>query len=337
LRPRANLDITFDTMSPSFLSLRSAASFVASYALNYCFRVFNVKLRSRIKNARLRGDCLLLLHLKHKNLGFFASLTIALRAVQYANINNLSLKISIENKNYQDKKECSLNFLDNYFDSSIINKGLTYNNNAIDVGNLNSLWRLPLYTEPALNLVEASEIAKKYFLPKSEVIKVAESYISSNLTRSFIAVHWRGTDKSREAPPVAVDTYFGKLIPILETFPKDTLVFFATDDNRHLASFLSKADQFGIVNRVRYRKELRRSLDGSPCHLSKVYFESTVRDKGLDALVDSLILSRATWLIRNVSLLSAWSVIFNPNLRVITLNRPYIGCRWFPETALADT
>ncbi len=337
MQPRANLDITFDTMSPSLFSLRSAASFVASYALNYCFRVFNVKLRSRIKNAKLRGDCLLLLHLKHKNLGFFASLTVALRAVQYANMNNLSLKISIENENYQDKKECSLNFLNNYFDSAIINKGLTYNNSAVAVGNLSSLWRLPLYKEPTLTLVEASEIAKKYFLPKSEVMLAADNYISSNLTRSFVAVHWRGTDKSREAPPVAVDDYFGKLIPILATFPKDTLVFFATDDNQNLASFLSKADKLGIVNRVRYREELGRSLDGSPCHLSKAPGNPTVRDKGLDALLDSLILSKATCLIRNVSLLSAWSVIFNPNLRVITLNRPYIGCRWFPETALADT
>jgi hypothetical protein len=329
--------MTSDTMTASFLSLRSAASFAASYALNYCFRVFKAKLRSKIKNAKLRGDYILLLHLKHKNLGFFASLTVALRAVQYANMNNMSLKISIENENYEDKNGCSSNFLSSYFDSTIFDKGMSGNISTVAVSNLNSLWKLPLYKEPMLTLVEASEIAKKYFLPKSEVMLAADNYISSSLSRSFIAVHWRGTDKSREAPPVAVNDYFSKLMPILATYPKDTLVFLATDDKQHLASFLDKAEQLGLINRIRYREGLGRSLDGSPCHLSKVPGKPIGRDKGLDALVDSLILSKATCLIRNVSLLSAWSVIFNPNLRVITLNRPYIGCRWFPETALVDT
>jgi hypothetical protein len=174
-------------------------------------------------------------------------------------------------------------------------------------------------------------------MPRSEVIQAADTYIGSNLAGTYVAVHWRGTDKFREAPTVSVTDYFNKLMPILEAASEDTLVFFATDDHQNLVSFLTKAKQLGIASRVRYREGLVRSLDGSPGHLSKVSVRPTVRDKGLDALVDSLVLSKSTCLIRNVSLLSAWSVIFNPNLRVITLNRPYIGCRWFPETALADT
>lgn len=318
-------------------SARSSASFVISHLLNYLSRTFNLKLRSKIKSAKLRSDGVLLLHLKHRNLGLFASLTVVLRAVQYAKMNNLSLKISVENENYQDSNEHSSNFLSDYFDSAIFVKECPNRSGTVAVSNLKSLWELPLYKEPTLTLSEASQIVKKHLIPKSEVIQAADTYIGSNLAGTYVAVHWRGTDKFREAPTVSVSDYFNKLMPILEAASEDTLVFFATDDHQNLVSFLTKAKQLGIASRVRYREGLVRSLDGSPGHLSKVSVRPTVRDKGLDALVDSLILSKATCLIRNVSLLSAWSVIFNPNLRVITLNRPYIGCRWFPETALADT
>jgi hypothetical protein len=329
--------LAFDKITAISPGLRSAARFILSTFSCRLSRASSWKLRTRIKAAKLRGNCVLLLQLKHRKLGLFASLTVVLRAVQYAEMNNFSLNISVENENYRDSNEHSSNFLSNYFDSAIFVKECPNRSGTVAVSNLKSLWELPLYREPTLTLSEASQIVKKHLIPKSEVTQAADTYIGSNLARPYIAVHWRGTDKFKEAPIVSVCDYFNKLLPILEAASEDTLVFFATDDHQNLVKFLAKAKQLGVASRVRYREGLVRSLDGSPGHLSNVSVRPTERDKGLDALVDSLILSKATCLIRNVSLLSAWSVIFNPNLRVITLNRPYIGCRWFPETALADT
>jgi hypothetical protein len=327
----------FDKITAIFPGLRSAASFAVGGLSNRLSRASSLKLRTRIKTAKLRGNCVLLLQLKHRNLGLFASLTVVLRAVQYANVNNFLLKISVDNENYQNHTRHSDNFLNTYFDSEILVKEWPENGSTVTIKNLKSLWELPFYKEPTLTLFEANEIVKKNIAPKAEIVHEADTYIDLNLARPYIAVHWRGTDKFKEAPIVTVCDYINQLIPILEAASDETPVFFATDDQRNLVAFLNKAEQLGIASRVRYREGVVRSPDGSPCHLSKAPISTISTDKVQDALVDSLILSKATCLIRNVSLLSAWSAIFNPDLRVITLNRPYIGCRWFPETALADT
>lgn len=327
----------FDKITAISPGLRSAARFILSTFSSRLSRASSWKLRTKIKAAKSRGNCVLLLQLKHRNLGLFASLTVVLRALQYANINNLLLRISVDNENYRGSNENRSNFLTDYFDSEIFVTDYSQTSGIVVVSNPKSLWELPFYKEPKLTLCDANEIVKKNIAPKAEIVHDADTYIDSNLARPYIAVHWRGTDKFKEAPIVTVCDYINKLIPMLEAASDETPVFFATDDQRNLVAFLNKAEQLGIASRVRYREGIVRSPDGLPCHLSKAPVKPTVRDKGLDALVDSLILSKATCLIRNVSLLSAWSVIFNPNLRVITLNRPYIGCRWFPETALADT
>jgi len=57
-------------------------------------------------------------------------------------------------------------------------------------------------------------------------------------------------------------------------------------------------------------------------------------EKGEDALVNALLLSKCTTLIRTTSFLSAWASIFNPHLRVILLNKPYDDKLWFPESEI---
>ena len=41
--------------------------------------------------------------------------------------------------------------------------------------------------------------------------------------------------------------------------------------------------------------------------------------------------SKCTAVIRTTSFLSAWASIFNPDLKVVLLNKPYSNRLWYPE------
>jgi hypothetical protein len=53
--------------------------------------------------------------------------------------------------------------------------------------------------------------------------------------------------------------------------------------------------------------------------------------KGREALLNCLLLSRCSALIRTASTLSGWASIFNPELPVTMLNRPFPNRLWFPD------
>ena len=54
-------------------------------------------------------------------------------------------------------------------------------------------------------------------------------------------------------------------------------------------------------------------------------------EKGEDALVNTLLLAKCSTLVRTTSFLSAWASIFNPDLKVVLLNKPYDNTLWYPE------
>jgi hypothetical protein len=56
--------------------------------------------------------------------------------------------------------------------------------------------------------------------------------------------------------------------------------------------------------------------------------------KGEEALINCLLLSRCSALIRTTSFLSAWASIFNPALPIVLLNAPYAKSPWYPEKLL---
>src|SRR5258708_21103654 len=62
-----------------------------------------------------------------------------------------------------------------------------------------------------------------------------------------------------------------------------------------------------------------RSSDGPPVFLS----DGGGYEKGEDALVNALLLAKCSALIRTTSTLSAWASLFNPDITVILLNKPY--------------
>ncbi len=192
------------------------------------------------------------------------------------------------------------------------------------------------------SIAECAEYFFKQFSLKQNIRTEVDDFAQTHMQHEHVVgVHYRGTDKHYdEADPVE----FEKLVQAITKYGGTSpVVFLATDDPR-LPSELRR--QFGADNVI-----LRREPSGLS-HFEDIEDNYT---KGLDAIVDCLLLSRCDLLIKTPSQLSAWSKIFNLDLKLVLLGQPYkrshnfeLFGRWwdfhiplknkgfFPESALHD-
>jgi Nodulation protein Z (NodZ) len=160
---------------------------------------------------------------------------------------------------------------------------------------------------------QASELVKKYIHVRKPILEKAEQFVSRHFTDFYvIGVHYRGTDKSREAPRVPYEKVFQM---IAEQLPqnKPCRIFIATDEQK----FLEEARQMfpgSVIACEAHRSETERGV-----HLSHRNSYAV----GEEALIDALLLSKCHLLVRTSSNLSLWSTYFNPELPVILLNNSY--------------
>lgn len=162
-----------------------------------------------------------------------------------------------------------------------------------------------------LTHAKAASLVEKYVRVKRPIVEIVDQFVRRNFQGLFtIGMHYRGTDKTSEAPRVPYEVVFEtirKQIPLNQPYN----IFVATDE----AAFLEKMNE-EFPGRV-IAAEAYRSLDATGVHYSK----SSGYEKGKEALIDALLLSRCDLLIRTSSNLSLWSTYFNPELPVILLNR----------------
>ena len=127
-----------------------------------------------------------------------------------------------------------------------------------------------------------------------------------------IGIHYRGTDKSEEAPIVPYDDVVAAVRELLPAHGNgDWRLFVATDEQ----AFLDHVNNV-FPGQVLYR-EMRRSVDGRPIHKT----QGGGFQKGLDAIVDCLVLSRCGRLVRTASNLGLVAGYFNPAIPVTLVGR----------------
>jgi hypothetical protein len=182
--------------------------------------------------------------------------------------------------------------------------------------------------DQVLTVDRASGLIRKYLEVKEDVAAEVDEFRRRHFgTGPVLGVHYRGTDKVVESPPVPFDRVKRNVEHYLERYPETSGVFVATDDQR----FLEYVRAVPVGRRIFYREDSFRSTDGSSIH------ESAATDKdqiNRDAIVNCLILSRCAALLKTASILSGWSKLFNPELPVVMLNRPPEENLWFPERVL---
>lgn len=147
--------------------------------------------------------------------------------------------------------------------------------------------------------------------------------------RRVLGVHYRGTDKHREAPPISHGCAIRNIAHYITRFPETEAIFVATDDG----NFLSALAQASLDRPLITRADSCRSTDGRAVHYRADVDRLAVYR---DAVVNCLLLSRCKAVLKTASFLSDWSCLFNPQLDVVMLNQPHAHTLWFPARALVS-
>ena len=182
-----------------------------------------------------------------------------------------------------------------------------------------------------LKLAFAKSLFDQYFGINKEILSETDQFWKSHFgDKQVLGVHYRGTDKAGEAPLVAKEQLLDRILSVLRSRPGLERVFLSTDDEA-IIHFLTRAD---LPVPLLFREDAVRSNDGDQFHRKKEVSKSIVNR---DAIVNMLLLSRCTFLLKTASILSDCSVIFNPAIEIDLINRPHLDAlTWWPCREIID-
>ncbi len=187
--------------------------------------------------------------------------------------------------------------------------------------------KLGKYYGSELSLTLASSLLRKYLGIRPHVREEVDAFCRSEFgTDQVLGLHYRGTDKSNEAPPVAFARVLRNIEYYLKCHPETTKIFVASDDANFIRFIGSGVLDIPIV----FRQDAFRSIDQAPVH----HLHRNDIKMNRDAIVNCLILAKCQALMKTASILSAWSKLFNPSLPLIILSHPRKEFSWFPEKDL---
>jgi hypothetical protein len=166
-----------------------------------------------------------------------------------------------------------------------------------------------------LSREDVFKLISNYVRIRKGILDKVDEFVADNFDNFFIiGVHYRGTDKWKEAPRVPYEEAIRVISEQANQLPKDAYkIFVATDEQ----AFLDHIRQI-FPGKV-FATDAHRSKNTLGVHHS----ENNHYELGEQALVDALLLSKCDLLIRTSSNLSLWSSYFNPDLPVIILNYKY--------------
>jgi hypothetical protein len=190
---------------------------------------------------------------------------------------------------------------------------------------------LPENYDLGLNLREASPLVRKYIGVKPEVTERVDAFVRHHLAdRTVLGIHYRGTDKEAEAPRLS----YCQVRRSIDTFLEengDHDCLFVSSDEQDFVDFIESEFEHSIP--VVYHEDRERAKAGVAVHRSK---SGDRFRKAEEAVLNCLLLSRCDALMKTPSILSGWSRLFNPDLRVIVLTSPFAGQLWFPDRDLVE-
>lgn len=191
---------------------------------------------------------------------------------------------------------------------------------------LKSRWQTEAIS--SISRERAGQLIQKYIKIKPLIQKKIDEFVRVNfLDRYVIGIHYRGTDKSSEAPRVSFDAVALEvkkhLYQNLLLNKPNVAIFVATDEIQFIHYMRHK---FG--NAVIYTNAQRAPDDHLPIHHIGG-FPNHLRNRyllGEEAVIDCYLLSMCNVLIRTHSNLSSSAANINPGLNVIDLNHD-LHCR----------
>lgn len=188
---------------------------------------------------------------------------------------------------------------------------------------------LPENADSQLNLQIAARLIRKYIGIKKPLQDKVDAFHDRYLSdKCVLGIHYRGTDKTAEAPRVEHTEVIEKIYSFLDRNTDFDCLFVSSDEQRFVETIES---EFSRTLPVIYHDDQERSKNGIGIHRHK---GGDRYRKAEEAVLNCLLLSRCQTLMKTTSILSGWSKLFNPDLPVIMLNRPHNTHLWFPDRAL---
>lgn len=260
--------------------------------------------------------------------GFFAYLTWCLWILRYCEVRGLSPDIRLTSDTYRDPNR-GPNWLNDFFDwcppvsQGEIAKLIRSTQKVLELEDIEHV--IPVH----MSLSEGSRILHAYLRPKPGISKIVDDFWQTFAGDGpVLGVHFRGTDKFWEAPRVSWE----HCLAVVQTYLKqhdEIKAMFVASDEQEFIEFMTDAVAHVPVY---FHEDHYRSCSGDerPVFLA----DGGGYEKGEDALVNALLLAKCSTLIRTTSTLSAWASLFNPDIEVILLNKPYRDNLWYPESEI---
>ena len=168
----------------------------------------------------------------------------------------------------------------------------------------------------------AFELIQRYVHVKQHIQNKVDAFVQANFTEYFaIGVHHRGTDKVIEMPLVSYEKTWATLNGViggLTQNQKDKLKIYIATDDANFLRYMVIYIPFPVVY-----NDFVRSEDNTPLHYGNDSRYHNNYQKGEEALIDCLLLSKCNFLIRPWSSLSIMADHFNPNMPVIAIWRKF--------------
>lgn len=271
------------------------------------------------------------IEMHNPKLGFFAKLNWCLFVMHYCQRRGLIPYVELTSPNYIDPKRGPDWFKYYFINLAMLDQGYDATYRPGHVTRIRSIsdLKLPGWCYHELTVDHAAELFKQSVAIRPEIVSAVDAYATKHFSvRKILGIHFRGTDKTVEAPRVTWEYCEKTIRNYLDHHPDTEALFVASDEAQFIRHISSRFPDLEVIA----HDDHYRSTEGKAIHALDSGGDNYL--KGKDALVNSLLLSRCSAVIRSSSFLSAWSSIFNPNLAVILLNKPHDDALWFPEVEI---
>ncbi len=251
-------------------------------------------------------------------IGMFATLYYAVAAAKYCERRNL-IPLFVSSNPYLIDQDRSQNWVEYFFEYNFFDGDYQKYFSSAEVVAIKDRRSLNKYMSNFAfidiqnrfsSVSECAELFFKHLSIKQDIRAEVDEFANAHMTQApVIGIHYRGTDKHfDEADPVAFEQVIQSVTKYGGPAPR---IFLATDD---VALPGALRERFGQSNVIMRRE---------PSGLSHYEDLGDNYTKGRDALIDCLLLSRCALLVKTPSQLSAWSKVFNLDLKLVLLGEPY--------------
>jgi len=178
-----------------------------------------------------------------------------------------------------------------------------------------------------LSRQQNNELIRKHVHVKPVIQDAVDAFVKKNFKKYFvIGVHHRGTDKATEVPMIPWELTLQVLQHTIENLSKTNLkrlkIYVATDDQHFLDYLLQFYPSYIVYG------DFFRSTNNQSLHSYESQYYSNNYEKGKEAIVEALILSKCNALIRPAPSGFSWvPMVFSPNMPV---NSIYCGGWRYP-------